>query len=272
MAAVASAPARASKVESYVDNKRKDDIRMSNIKSARSVADAVRTSLGPKGMDKMISTASGDVIITNDGATILNKMEVLQPAAKMLVELSKSQDVVAGDGTTTVVVIAGALLKQCQTLLHSVMLPNEQKNKDEKIPAVKDKNLIEEGNERRRGGGDNLARNEEEWVEDGIHPTVISDSLHKASVKAVDVLTAMAVPVELTDRDSLVKSASTSLNSKVVSQYSSLLAPLAVDSVLAVVDPAKPDLVDLRDVKIVKKLGGTVDDTELVKGLVFDKK
>ncbi|PWA34269.1 hypothetical protein CTI12_AA620730 [Artemisia annua] len=222
MAAVAVAP---SKTESYVDNKRKDDIRMSNIKSARSVADAVRTSLGPKGMDKMISTGSGDVIITNDGATILNKMEVLQPAAKMLVELSKSQDVVAGDGTTTVVVVAGALLKQCHTLLHS-----------------------------------------------GIHPTVISDSLHKASVKAVDVLTAMAVPVELTDRDSLVKSASTSLNSKVVSQYSSLLAPLAVDSVLAVVDPAKPDLVDLRDVKIVKKLGGTVDDTELVKGLVFDKK
>ncbi|GJQ91249.1 T-complex protein 1 subunit delta [Tanacetum coccineum] len=106
----------------------------------------------------------------------------------------------------------------------------------------------------------------------GIHPTVISDSLHKASVKAVDVLTAMAVPVELTDRDSLVRSASTSLNSIVVSQYSSLLVPLAVDSVLAVVDPVKPDLVDLSDVKIVKKLGGTVDDTELVKGLVFDKK
>ncbi|PQQ15559.1 T-complex protein 1 subunit delta [Prunus yedoensis var. nudiflora] len=82
----------------------------------------------------------------------------------------------------------------------------------------------------------------------------------------------MAVPVELTDRDSLVKSASTSLNSKVVSQYSTLLAPLAVDAVLSVVDPAKPEVVDLRDIRIVKKLGGTVDDTETVKGLVFDKK
>ncbi|KAK8483410.1 hypothetical protein V6N13_034458 [Hibiscus sabdariffa] len=82
----------------------------------------------------------------------------------------------------------------------------------------------------------------------------------------------MAVPLELSDRESLIKSASTSLNSKVVSQYSTLLAPLAVDSVLSVVDPAKPDMVDLRDIKIVKKLGGTVDDTELVKGLVFDKK
>ncbi|CAN1344808.1 T-complex protein 1 subunit delta [Linum perenne] len=223
---MAAAPAfRSSKTESYVDNKRKDDVRQANIASARTVADAVRTSLGPKGMDKMISTSNGEVIITNDGATILNKMGVLQPAAKMLVELSKSQDSAAGDGTTTVVVIAGALLKQCLLLLSS-----------------------------------------------GIHPTVISDSLHKASVKAVDVLTAMAVPVELSDRESLVKSASTSLNSKVVSQYSTLLAPLAVDAVLTVVDPDKPSMVDLKDIKIVKKLGGTVDDTEMVKGLVFDKK
>ncbi|XP_075505075.1 T-complex protein 1 subunit delta [Primulina tabacum] len=213
------------KTETFVDNKRKDDIRMANIAAAQSVANAVRTSLGPKGMDKMISTSTGEVIITNDGATILNKMEVLQPAAKFLVELSKSQDVVAGDGTTTVVVIAGSLLKSSLSLLTS-----------------------------------------------GIHPTVISDALNKASIKAVEILSAMAVPIELTDRDSLVKSASTSLNSKVVSQYSTLLAPLAVDAVLFVVDPEKPDLVDLRDIKIVKKLGGTVDDTELVKGLVFDKK
>ncbi|KAL0425355.1 UNVERIFIED_CONTAM: T-complex protein 1 subunit delta [Sesamum radiatum] len=123
-------------------------------------------------------------------------MEVLQPAAKFLVELSKSQDVVAGDGTTTVVVIAGSLLKASLGLLTA-----------------------------------------------GIHPTIVSDSLHKTSIKAVEILSAMAVPVELSDRDSLVKSASTSLNSKVVSQYSTLLAPLAVDAVLSVVDPEKPDLV-----------------------------
>lgn len=214
-----------SKTESYVDNKRKEDVRQANIVAARAVADAVRTSLGPKGMDKMISTASGEVIITNDGATILNKMEVLQPAAKFLVELSKSQDAAAGDGTTTVVVLAGALLKSALSLLSS-----------------------------------------------GIHPTVVSDSLHRLSLKAVDVLSAMAVPLDLSDRDSLLKAAATSLNSKVVSQYSSLLAPLAVDAVLSVVDPAQPDLVDLRDIKIVKKLGGTVDDTEHVRGLVFDKK
>ncbi|KAI3890850.1 hypothetical protein MKW92_039088 [Papaver armeniacum] len=211
--------------ETYVDNKRKDDIRRTNIIAGKTVADAVRTSLGPKGMDKMIQNGNGEVIITNDGATILNSMEVIQPGAKMLTELSKSQDIAAGDGTTTVVVIAGALQKQCLNLLNI-----------------------------------------------GIHPTVISESLHKVSEKSVDILTAMAVPVELSDRDSLIKSATTALNSKVVSQYSSLLAPIAVDAVLSVFDPAKPYLIDLRDVKIVKKLGGTVDDTELVKGLVLDKK
>jgi T-complex protein 1 subunit delta len=89
------------KTEKYVDTKRKDDVRYANILAAKAVADAVRTSLGPRGMDKMLTSANGDVIITNDGATILNKMEVTQPAAKMLVELSKSQDIVAGDGTTT---------------------------------------------------------------------------------------------------------------------------------------------------------------------------
>ncbi|XP_002963608.2 T-complex protein 1 subunit delta [Selaginella moellendorffii] len=219
------APMISGKTETYVDNKRKDDVRQANIMAAKAVADAVRTSLGPRGMDKMLSTSSGEVIITNDGATILLKMEVLQPAAKMLVELSKSQDIVAGDGTTTVVVIAGALLKQCIALLGK-----------------------------------------------GVHPTIISDAFHRASLKAVEVLTSMAIPVELSDREALVKNASTSLNSKVVSQYSSLLAPLAVDAVLNVVDPARPDSVDLRDIKVIKKLGGTVDDTEMIKGLVFDKK
>ncbi|CAI5494438.1 unnamed protein product [Closterium sp. Naga37s-1] len=216
---------RGAKGETFSDTSRKDDIRQANIMAAKAVADAVRTSLGPRGMDKMLTTATGEVIITNDGATILNKMEVTQPAAKMLVELSKSQDIVAGDGTTTVVVVAGALLKECLSLLGK-----------------------------------------------GIHPTIISEALHKAANKAAEILTTMAVPVELSDRESLVKSASTSLNSKVVSQYSSLLAPLAVDCVLQVMDPSHPDVVDLRDIKVLKKLGGTVDDTEMVRGLVFDRK
>ena len=94
-----------------------------NIAAAKAVADAVRTSLGPKGMDKMIQNEQGEVLISNDGATILKQMEVFHPTAKMLVEISKSQDVEAGDGTTSVVVLAGALLQAVQGLLDKGIHP-----------------------------------------------------------------------------------------------------------------------------------------------------
>merc|ERR1712042_386923 len=93
------------------------EIRKSNIQAAKALSDAVRTSLGPRGMDKMIQDAKGEVTITNDGATILNQMKVVHPAARMLVELSKAQDIEAGDGTTSVCVIAGSLLDAAQKLL-----------------------------------------------------------------------------------------------------------------------------------------------------------
>ncbi|KAI4796773.1 hypothetical protein KUCAC02_026770 [Chaenocephalus aceratus] len=181
----------------YVDRDKPAQIRFSNISAAKAVADAVRTSLGPKGMDKMIQDEKGDVTITNDGATILKQMQVLHPAAKMLVELSKAQDIEAGDGTTSVVVIAGALL---------------------------------------------------------------------------EVLTGMSRPVLLSDRETLLNSATTALCSKVVSQYSSLLAPMSVDAVMRVIDPATATGVDLHDIKIIKKLGGTIDDCELVEGLVLTQR
>merc|ERR1719322_145970 len=129
-------------------------------------------------MDKMIQDEKGDVTITNDGATILKQMKVLHPAAKMLVELSKAQDIEAGDGTTSVVVIAGSLLNAASKLLGR-----------------------------------------------GLHPTAIS----------VEILTAMSKPIELSDKETLLKSANTSLNSKVVSQYSGVLGPMAVEAVLKVV-------------------------------------
>mmetsp|Transcript_42998 Transcript_42998/g.69766 ORF Transcript_42998/g.69766 Transcript_42998/m.69766 type:complete len:532 (+) Transcript_42998:77-1672(+) len=215
----------ASRGESYKQKEKERDVRTSNIVAAKAVADAVRTSLGPKGMDKMMHVSNGEVIITNDGATILKQMEVFHPAARMLVELSKSQDIEAGDGTTSVVVIAGSLLAQAQLLL-----------------------------------------------EKGIHASTISEHFLKAADKAEEILESVAKKVDLSDRESLLKSASTSLNSKVVSQNSSLLAPLAVDAVLRVIDPATATNVDLRDVKVVKKLGGTIDDTELIDGLVFTQK
>merc|ERR1719415_419688 len=176
-------------------------------------------------MDKMIQDAKGEVTITNDGATILDQMRVIHPAAKMLVELSKAQDVEAGDGTTSVVVLAGSLMEAAEKLLKK-----------------------------------------------GIHPTAISESFQKAAVESVRILESIAKPVELGDRDKLLQSANTSLNSKIVSQHSSELSPIAVDAVLKVVDPERDNNVNLKDIKVIKKLGGTVNDTELIEGLVFQEK
>lgn len=139
-----------------------------------------------------------------------------------MVGLSESQDVEAGDGTTSVVVLAGSLLGAAEKLLAK-----------------------------------------------GIHPTTIAESFQKASKAAVDILHEMSTPLKLTDRESLLQAATTSLSSKVVSQYSSLLAPLAVDAVLRVIDPVVSTNVDLRDIRVVNKVGGTIDDTELVDGLVL---
>lgn len=153
-------------------------------------------------------------------------MNVIHPAAKMLVELSRAQDVEAGDGTTSVVVVAGALLDAAEKLLAK-----------------------------------------------GIHPTAISDAFQRCSTKAVSILKEMSTAIELTDRESLVKSASTSLNSKVVSQQSSTLAPIAVDAVLKVAEQRGTEhSVDLKNIKIIQSLGGTIEDTELIEGLVFTQK
>merc|ERR1719163_552015 len=140
------------------------DVRTSNILAARAVADTVRTSLGPKGMDKMIQDPKGEVIISNDGATILEKMKLAHPTAKMMVELSKAQDVEAGDGTSSVVVIAGALLQAAEKLLSK-----------------------------------------------GIHPQTITEAFLQAAEKAEEILDEVAVPVDLTSREALLQSASTSL-------------------------------------------------------------
>uniref|UniRef100_A0A0N4UV29 T-complex protein 1 subunit delta n=1 Tax=Enterobius vermicularis TaxID=51028 RepID=A0A0N4UV29_ENTVE len=207
------------------DKDKPESVRNSNIVAAKAVADAVRTSLGPKGMDKMIETGSGEVTITNDGATILNQMSVIHPTAKMLVELSKAQDIEAGDGTTTVVVLAGAFLDAAEKLLSK-----------------------------------------------GIHPTTVSESFLRASAEVEKILETMAVPVDLNDDEKLVKIATTSLNSKVVSQHSWMLAPMAVNAVKKIINPDTDRNVDLRMIKIVKKLGETVEESRLVDGALINQK
>jgi T-complex protein 1 subunit delta len=232
--------------QSALKGEKERDVRMANIAAAKAVADCVRTSLGPRGMDKMIQEGDGEVMITNDGRTLLEHMKVAHPAAKMLVELSKAQDDAVGDGTTSVVVLAGSLLASTQSLM-----------------------------------------------ERGIHPSTIAAAFKKTCAKAEEVLVDMALPVSLDDREALLKSAATSLSSKVVSQNAELLAPICVDAVLSVVErgandaskqgsaaassatatgaqvETSSDRVDLRNVRVVKNLGKTVDSSELVHGLVF---
>eukprot|EP01041_Mallomonas_annulata_P008267 gene8267-17013_t len=203
---------------------KENDIRMSNIVAAKAVADTIRTSLGPRGMDKMIQRADGEVLITNDGATILSQLQVFHPTAQMLVQLSKSQDIEAGDGTTGICVIAGSLLQACSELLSK-----------------------------------------------GIHPTMIAEAFKQAAAKADEVLMCVARPVNLLDRESVLDAVNTCLSSKVVHSNADILAPIAVDAVLGIIDSATATNVDLADVKIVKQTGGTIDDTELVRGLVLER-
>ncbi|KAF3919656.1 hypothetical protein ABW20_dc0105228 [Dactylellina cionopaga] len=208
--------------QAFKDKEKPVAVRTANITAARAVADAIRTSLGPRGMDKMIQTGKGEVLITNDGNTMLRGMAVMHPAAKMLVDLSAAQDIEAGDGTTSVVVICGSLLGAAEKLLGK-----------------------------------------------GIHPTIISESFQRAAARSVEILTEMSIPVSLTDRASLLQAATTSLSSKIVSQYSNILGPIAVDAVMRVINPATAENVDLNNIRLVKKVGGTIDDTELVDGLVL---
>lgn len=154
---------------------------------------------------------------------MLSQMAVLHPAAKMLVDLANAQDIEAGDGTTSVVVIAGSLLGAAERLLAK-----------------------------------------------GIHPTVISESFQRAAAAAVKILHEMSIPISLTDRPTLLKAASTSLSSKIVAQEPKL-APMAVDSVLKVIDAKTADNVDLKNIRILKKAGGTIDESEMVDGLVLSQ-
>ncbi|KDQ61036.1 hypothetical protein JAAARDRAFT_67441 [Jaapia argillacea MUCL 33604] len=207
----------------FHDKSKPTEVRLSNLTAAKAISDAIRTSLGPRGMDKMIQTSKGETIITNDGATILKSIQALHPAAKMLVDLSAAQDIEAGDGTTSVVVLAGSLLGAAEKML-----------------------------------------------EKGMHPTVIADAFMRASVKAVEFLTEISTPLDLNDKASLLRAATTSLNSKIVSQYSSTLAPIAVAAVTKLVTPTSTT-VDLRDIRIVKKVGGTIEDTQLIDGVVLNQ-
>ncbi len=197
------------------------DAQRTNIMAAKLVADTVRTTLGPKGMDKMIVDSLGDVTITNDGVTILEEMQIEHPAAKMVVEVAKTQENEVGDGTTTAVVFAGELLKNAERLL-----------------------------------------------EMEIHPTVIARGYRLASEQSIKILNSMAQPISAADTDILKNIATTAMTGKAAGFSRELLADLAVKAIKQVTDNNE---IDTENIKIEKKVGDGVEDSELIQGIVLDK-
>ncbi|HEX6672514.1 MAG TPA: thermosome subunit beta [Nitrososphaeraceae archaeon] len=198
-----------------------------NLTAAKLVAEVVKSSLGPRGMDKMLVDSLGDVTITNDGATILKEIDVQHPAAKMVVEVAKSVDNEVGDGTTSSVIFTGSLLEKAEELI--------------------DKN---------------------------VHPSVIVDGYTAASIEALKILDKIAIKVKTDDRDLLAKIANTSMYSKLVSEDSPVLSKIVVDATQMIAElneKTKTLKVDLDNIKVEKKAGGSMQETSLIKGIVLDK-
>ncbi len=196
-----------------------------NIAASIAVAEAIRTTLGPKGMDKMLVDSLGDVTITNDGATILDEIDVQHPAAKMMIEIAKTQDIRVGDGTTTSVIIGGSLLKSAQEL-----------------------------------------------IDQSVHPTIILRGYRKALIKSKDILKKIAEKVDSSDKKILKQAAITAMNSKSIVGVREHFAEIAVKSILQIVD-LRGDLkiIDIDQIQIIKKEGGSLSDTELINGIIIDK-
>ncbi len=196
-----------------------------NIAAAKAVAEAVKSTLGPKGMDKMLVDSLGDVTITNDGATILKELDIEHPAAKMVVEISKAQDQECGDGTTTAVVIAGELLKKAEELL-----------------------------------------------EQNVHPTIVTNGYRMAAEKSLEILDNIGFEVKPDNEEILMEIAKTAMTGKNVGSSQENLAKIAVSAVKSVAEKVNGKTkVDIDNIKVEKKYGGSVEDTELIEGVIIDK-
>ncbi|MDD5418877.1 MAG: thermosome subunit alpha [Methanomicrobiaceae archaeon] len=198
------------------------DAQRGNIAAAKAVASAVKTTIGPSGMDKMLVDSIGDVVITNDGVTILKGMEIEHPAAKMMVEVASSLDEEVGDGTTTAVVLAGELLKQAEDL-----------------------------------------------IEQDIHPTVIAQGYRQAVERAQEILEENAVRVNADDTGVLKKIAATAMTGKAAEGAKEKLSDLAVKAVGMIA--GEDGSIDHRDIRVEKKVGGSIEDSEIVDGVVIEK-
>ena len=201
------------------------DAQKNNIAAAKLISEVVRSSLGPRGMDKMLVDGLGDVTITNDGATILKEIDVQHPAAKMMVEISKATDNEVGDGTSSVVVLAGALIEKAEELI------------------TKD-----------------------------VHPTIIVDGYRKSALKSIEIFNHLAQKIDPGNKSELIKVARTSMQTKLVSKDSDELSEVVVNAALQVSEANESAyIIDIDDVKVEKKTGGSLRDTKLIKGIVLDK-
>ena len=202
------------------------DARKNSFAAVKLITQVVRSSLGPRGMDKMLVGSTGDVTITNDGTTILKEIDVEHPIAKMMVEVAKSVDNEAGDGTKSVVVLAGALIENAEELF----------NKD-------------------------------------VHPTIIVEGFRAASKNAIEYLKKISIEIDPKDKSFLNKIAMTSLASKMVTTNSQVLSGIAIDAALNVADEFEGNKlkIDIDNIKVEKKTGGSLHDTRLVQGIVIDK-
>ena len=202
-----------------------EDAQQNNIEACKTVGNSVRTTLGPKGMDKMMVDGVGDLVVTNDGVTILEEMDIQHPAAKMMVEVAQTQEEEVGDGTTTAVVLAGELLKQAEDLL-----------------------------------------------DQEIHPTIITQGYRLAREKSIEVLNEISEEVELGDTETLEKVAKTAMTGKSAESSREYLSEIAVKAVNQVAEEGRDSImVDREQIKVEKQQGGTIDDTELVEGVILGK-
>jgi len=201
------------------------DARKSNMLAAQIISEVLKTTLGPRGMDKMLIDSLGDITITSDGATVLDEIDVQHPAAKMMIEVAKTQDKEVGDGTTTAVMLAGELLRKAGELL-----------------------------------------------EDNIHPSIIISGYQKASERALETLDKVSEDVDLDDSETLMKLSNTSMRSKSVSSARDHLSGIVIEAIRQVVEKRDGTVIaDVDNVQIVKKEGRSLEETELVKGIIVDK-
>jgi thermosome len=201
------------------------DARSNNIMAAMAISDAIKSTLGPKGMDKMLVDSMGDAVITNDGAIILKEIDIEHPAAKMIVEVAKSQDEECGDGTTSSVILTGELLKVASVLL-----------------------------------------------DQNIHPTVITTGYKLAADKAIEIINKNAIPLKSDDIETLRNLSMTAMASKGASGSKELLADVVVNAVTSILEKINgKTIVDLDNIQIKKQQGSSIENTEVINGIILDK-